>query len=243
MSTRPAPRRGGLAAAALASASSWLLEPAEPRLVPEPPVADRPRPVVAVFGLAKRCGATTVARALGAELAARSGEGACAVSGSGPAGAIPLGTPAAVRLARALAELAPGRPRASGRLCLLEAEDPLALADVARGLAPLVLDAGTAPGGAFASVADRVILVAGPAVEPSLAWAVAASVSRVAARPLVVLSRSRCGGGEEDRWGDRADLRLSESRAGAQLALGGREPRGALGRAVGELADLCEVGA
>ena len=27
---------------------------------------------------------------------------------------------------------------------------------------------------------------------------------------------------------------------GAQLALGGREPRGALGRAVAELADLCE---
>jgi len=193
--------------------------------------------------LAPRCGATTVSRALGAELAARSRDGACAVSGSGPAGAIPLGTPAAARLARAFAELAPGRPRASGRLCLLEADDPLALADLARGLAPLVLDAGTAPGGAFASVADRVILVAGPDVEPSLVWAVAASVARVAACPLVVLSRSRRAVGEEDRWGDRADLRLPESRAGAQLALGGREPRGALGRAVGELADMCRLSA
>lgn len=241
MSTRSAPRRRGFAATALATASSWLLEPPEPRLEPELLVSGHPRPVVAVFGLARRCGATTVARALGAELAARSGDGACAVSGSGPAGAIPLGTPAAARLARALAELAPGRPRASGRLCLLEAEDPLALADVARGLAPLVLDAGKAPGGAFASVADRVLLVAAPAVEPALALAVAASVSRVAARPLVVLSRSRRGDAEEDRWGDQADLRLAESRAGAQLALGGRDPRGALGRAVGELADLCEL--
>ena len=230
-------------ATALATAGSWLLEPAEPRLEPEPPVAAGPRPVVAVFGLARRCGATTVSRALGAELAARSSDGACAVSGSGPAGAIPLGTPAAARLARALAELAPGRPRASGRLCLLEAEDPLALAEVARGLAPLVLDAGTAPGGAFASVADRVILVAGHGVEPSLACAVAASVSRVASRPLVVLGRSRRFAGDEDRWGNRADLRLPESRAGAQLALGGREPRGALGRGVAELVDLCEVGA
>jgi hypothetical protein len=121
VSARLSERRGRLATA-VAAAGAWLLEPADPaapRPEPEPPVAVGPRPVISVFGLAPRCGATTLARALGAELAGRCGEGACAVSGAGTAGAIPLGTPAAARLARALAEIAPGRPRASGRLCLL----------------------------------------------------------------------------------------------------------------------------
>ena len=246
MSARPAPGRG-LVATALATAGSWLLEPAEPRGEPEPPAEPEPpvaagrRPVVSVFGLAPRCGATTLARALGAELAGRSADGACAVSGAGPAGAIPLGTPAAARLARAFAELAPGRPRASGRLCLLEAHDPLELAELARGLAPLVLDAGRAPGGAHASVADRVVLVAGPGVQPSLARAVAATVARVAPHPLVVLNRPRRSGDGAARWSEETDLVLPESRTAAQLAMGGREPRGALGRAVSELADLCEV--
>jgi len=240
VSARPAPRRG-LLTAALATAGSWLLEPAEPQVEPEPPVAAGPSPVVAVFGLAARCGATTVARGLGAELAGRSHDGACAVSGSGAAGAIPLGTPAAARLARALAALTPTRPRASGRLCLLESDDPLGLADLARGLAPLVLDAGRAPGGAHASVADRVVLVAGPGVEPSLALAVAGTVSRVAARPLVILNRPRRTGDGAERWAEAADLVLPESRTAAQLAMGGREPRGAFGRGVAELADLCET--
>ena len=202
-------------------------------------MAAGPSPVVAVFGLAARCGATTVARGLGAELAGRSDDGACAVSGSGAAGAIPLGTPAAARLARALAELAPGRPRASGRLCLLEADDPLGLADLARGLAPLVLDAGRAPGGAHASVADRVVLVAGPAVEPSLALAVAVTVSRVASRPLVVLNRPRRSGDGADRWAEAADLvaaRVAHRRAARhgrpRAARGLRPGRGRAGRPV-----------
>jgi hypothetical protein len=243
MSAHTGLRRRGLLASALAAAGSWLVEPREPIPGSEPPRSAGPHPIVAVFGLARRCGATTVARALGAELAARSLLGACAVSGTGPAGAIPLGTPAAVRLARALAELAPGRPRASGRLCLLEADDPLLLGDLARGLAPLVLDAGTAPGGALASLADRVVLVSVPAGEPALAAAVAHSVARVSSEPLVVLNRSRSLGGPEERWGRRAHLCLPESRTGAQLALGGRERRGPLGRAVAELADLCEPAA
>ena len=229
----------GLVATAVAAAGAWLLEPAEPRAAPDPPVATGSRPVVAVFGLATRCGATTLARALGAELAGRSGDGACAVSGAGPAAAIPLGTPAAARLARALADVASSRPRASGRLCLVEAHDPLALADAARGLAPLVLDAGRAPGGAHASIADRVVLVAGPTVEPSLALAVAATVSRVAPPPLVVLNRPHRSG--EDRWAGAADLVLPDSRTAAQLAMGGREARGAFGRCVAELAGQCEV--
>jgi hypothetical protein len=39
----------------------------------------------------------------------------------------------------------------------------------------------------------------------------------------------------------RTPHRLPDSRMGAQLALGGREPRGELGRAIAELADLCEA--
>ena len=52
----------------------------------------RARPVVAVFGLGEGCGATTVARALGAELAARDPAGACAVSSPSRSGALPLGS-------------------------------------------------------------------------------------------------------------------------------------------------------
>ena len=42
-------------------------------------------------------------------------------------------------------------------------------------------------------------------------------------------------------WATRAAHRLPDSRMGAQLALGGREPRGELGRAIAALADLCEA--
>ncbi len=80
-------------------------------------------------------------------------------------------------------------------------------------------------------------------VEPSLALAVAATVSRVAPRPLVVLNRPKRSGDAADRWADAADLVVPDSRTGAQLAMGGREPRGAFGRGVAELADLCEVAA
>jgi hypothetical protein len=43
-------------------------------------------------------------------------------------------------------------------------------------------------------------------------------------------------------WSARGVHRLPESRMGAQLASGGREARGELGRAITELADLCERG-
>jgi hypothetical protein len=90
-------------------------------------------------------------------------------------------------------------------------------------------------------VADRVVLVAGPGVEPSLALAVAATVARVASRPLVALNRPRRAADAPARWAKAADLVVPDSRAAAQLAMGGREPRGAFGRAVADLADLCQV--
>jgi hypothetical protein len=50
--------------------------------------------------------------------------------------------------------------------------------------------------------------------------------------------------GSDRKPADRSSpvtLPLPESRMGAQLALGGREPRGELGRAIAELANLCGV--
>lgn len=227
--------RHGLLATALARVEDFLLEPAEPRREADPPPRSVSRPVIAVFGLARRCGATTVARALAAELAARDG-GAAAVSSPVSAAGIPLASPAAARLAKALAEVPHARTRAVGRLCLVDGPSPVELADAARLQAPLVLDAGSDEvGGAAAAVADHVVLVGAPPVEPALAAVVSGCLARVGPSPLVVLNRARPDAG----WEGRPALELPESRMGAQLALGGREPRGALGRAVAELADLC----
>ena len=96
----PPMRARGPLAAMLAAAAAWLLEPARAG-ADRAPARPRPRPVVAVFGLARGCGATVVARALAAELARRdvARRGRRALRGR-PAG-IPLATPAAGRLARA----------------------------------------------------------------------------------------------------------------------------------------------
>jgi hypothetical protein len=182
-------------------------------------------------------GVTTVARALGAELAARRG-GACAVSSASAGGGIPLGLPAAARLARAMSDAAGVRARPVGRLCLVETRDPAELAAAGRGMGPLLLDVpDPAAAAAAASLADHVLLVAAPGDEPALAELVAGSLARVGPEPLVVVNRS---GSLDARWRGRAAAALPEARMGAQLAQGGREPRGELGRAVGELADLCE---
>jgi len=236
-------RRGGLALL-LERAEAWLLEPeAEPYGAPampepaQPPLAPTRRVVVAVFGLARGAGATVVARGLAAELAGRDPAAAAAVSCSLPAAGVPLASPAAGRLAGTLADLPHARTRAVGRVCLVETSDELALVDTARHHAPLVLDAGGAVvGGAPAAIADQALLVGSPRLEPALASAAAASLARVVGEPLVVLNR---GAGDEG-WEGRAAVELPESRMGAQLALAGREPRGELGRAVAELADLCE---
>ncbi len=209
--------------------------------------------MIAVFGLARGCGATVVARALAAELAGREADGAAAVHCETRAAGIPLATPAAGRLARDLAEVPGTDTRAVGRLCLVATAAQAALVDTARHLAPLVLDAGsTALGGAPAALADRVVLVATPAVEPALASVAAECLIRLGHAPLIALNRAASPGlGEREDprsredtaagWQSRGVLRLPDSRMGAQLAMGGREARGELGRAVGHLADLCEV--
>lgn len=197
------------------------------------------RPVVAVAGLGPRCGTTTIARALAAELALRDPVGAALVSAEAVnGGGLPLGTPAAARLTRALCRALPVRTRTVGRVCLTACagEHAATLAAIAPELAPLVLDVGEPSQVAVAaSLADAVVLVACPAVEPALAVVLADSLRRVGPDPLVVLNRDR---DEVERWEGRCSLRLPESRMGAQLALAGREPHGHLGRAIGELADL-----
>jgi hypothetical protein len=234
-----ADRGRGLVAGVLATAGAWLVEPAEP--APEAPVhaPPRPRAVVAVFGLAAGCGATVVARALAAELAARDASGTAAVACEGRPAGIPLATQAASRLARALEDLPGAATRAVGRLCLIEGADQLTLAETSRQVAPLVLDAGSGSlGGMPASLADRAVLVAAPRVEPALARVAGECLARVGAESIVVLNRVRP---DRDIPSAASEfMSLPDSRLGAQLALGGREARGDLGRAIAMLADRCE---
>jgi hypothetical protein len=238
------PRPRGLVSGALAAAGSFLLEPAAPR--PDSPSEAPPglRPVVAVFGLARGCGVTVVSRALAVELASRDAAGTAAVHCDARAAGIPLATHAAARLAKQLADVPGADTRAVGRLCLVAGADGAALADTARHFAPLVLDAGSASlGGAPAALADRVVILARPSTEPALASVAVECLGRLGCEPIVALNRTPTGYADEPSpsWDTRAALNLPESRMGAQLALGGRETRGELGRAVAELADLCEV--
>ncbi|NLT07303.1 MAG: hypothetical protein GXY03_13485 [Solirubrobacterales bacterium] len=197
------------------------------------------RPVVAVAGFRRRCGTTTVARALAAELAARDATGAAVATAAALAsGGVPLGTPAAGRLGRAVQRALPTRTRVAGRLCLTlsavgaEAE----LVGALRGIAPIVLDVDDpACASVAASLADAIVVVAGPATEPALAPVLAGSLARVGPPPIVVLNRARDA---DAGWDRHAAVALPESRMGAQLALAGREARGELGRAVARLADL-----
>lgn len=226
----------GAIAGALSAAANWLVEPAQPAAgtpaaVPAP-VAERP--VIAVVGLTPRCGATTIARGLAVELAGRDAGGACAVTTGGPFRAVPIGSPAAGRLARTLAPVAGGATRTCGRLCLVRCTDRAALAGAVLYLAPLVLDVDDGQEASAASaVADRVLLVAGPQTEPALAAVVADSLSRVGPTPVIAVNRAQAGG----PWSERDALPLPESRLGAQLAQAGREPRGELGQALAVVAD------
>jgi hypothetical protein len=93
---------------------------------------------------------------------------------------------------------------------------------------------GVAPEPALA-LADHALLVASPSVEPALAWVAATTLAREGLAPVVVLNRAA----DAEGWHGRADVELGESRVGARLAVAGREPAGALGAAVGLLADAC----
>ena len=249
-------------AAALASVGSFLIEPAEPversRSAPDPVEQLRARPVVAVFGLARGCGTTTVARALAVELASRDSANAAIVACESPAAGVRLATQPAARLARSIQDYPRAHARAVGRLCLVHA-DLVLLIEGARHLAPMVLDAGSSGvGGVPASLADRTVLVTAPDAEPSLARVAADCLARVGPEPVIVLNRvteqqdgarpdpgsesnGQVAGGHAHRDARGSPIPLPDSRLGAQLALSGREPRGALGHAVVRLADRCHA--
>ena len=201
VAVRPPGRSRSLLSGVLAKAEGFLLEPAEPDGSPVPLVRRAYRAVIAVYGLAAGCGTTTVARALAAELARRDPSGAAGVMCEARVSAIPLATQDASRLARAFEELPGTVTRAVGRLALVRAADPLPLAESARHLAPLVLDAGaTSLGGVPAAVADLSVVVTGPGVEPSLARVAAECLQRVGPAPLVVLNR---GERAQRGWAER----------------------------------------
>jgi hypothetical protein len=272
------PRRGRLQEL-LAAAGSFLLDPPDAvdahdsvdatfpgglrdEASADPLAPPATRPVIAVFGLAGGCGATVVSRALASELAARDPGGTAAVACEARPGGPPLATKAAARLARALEDL-PGGARALGRLCLLRGADPSSLSNALRGLAPLVIDAGSSSlGGAPACVADRTLIVTTPAIEPTLGRVAIECVARVGPEPTLVMNRARHANEPAEAPGDEPPeepgaerpeapdqtirlgeaIALPESRLGAQLALSGREARGGLGRAVARLVDSWEGG-
>lgn len=225
----------------LASVAELFVEPARPLSRPSAGAcgSDGPQVVVAVVGLRRGCGTTTVARALGAELALRSASGACVALGGAEPPGLSLGVPAALRLSRSLATAFGVRARALGRLCVVASElgDADAVARRTRDLAPVVVDVAAAEGGAVAaSLADAVVLVAAPGVEPALADLVGGSLARVGPAPIVVVNHGGRGADAAGRWSGRCALELPASRVGARLALSGREARGDLGRAIDWLA-------
>jgi hypothetical protein len=143
---------------------------------------------------------------------------------------IPLATHAAVRVTRALDDVPGAQPRAIGRLCLAGG-DPQRLTWTARYHAPVVIDAGSDPlGGAAAATADRTVIVTTRDMEPALARVASECLARGGPAPVVILNRA-----PHDQAGLIA---LPNSPLGARLALGGREARGELGRAVAALAEL-----
>lgn len=227
------PRSGFLSAAA-GRAAAWLVQPGPQG--PTAPVAAFPdRPVVAVVGLARGCGATTVARALAAELAARDPDGAAVIGGPLRTGPPLLALAPARRLSRRLAAL--GDPStALGRLSALEADGAVLRHAVRERLSPVVIDVPHgAPPEAAAAMADVVLLVTAPSIEPALSEVVRATLARAGREPIVVLNRCV----DVDGASAVFDVALPEARVGARLALAGREPRGALADPVAELAELC----
>jgi hypothetical protein len=186
---------------------------------------------VTVVGLGRVCGATTIARAVGVEVARRHASASAGVScATLPSAALAVG--AARRLARAFGE----EVRPAGRLVLV-ADDSVVRCVASAREVPVVFDVshGTPPEAALA-VADRALLVASPDVEPALAQVAGEALARDGLPPMLVLNRAV----DAERWGDLPDVSVGEGRVGARLALAGRDPIGAVAAAAALLADACE---
>jgi hypothetical protein len=224
----------GPAAGLLRSLSGVFVEPVVTTLEPDALRHAGTPPVVAVVGLRRGSGATTVARALAAELAARDGGRAALVTATGVGdSAIPLGTPAAVRLARTASRATNVRTRAVGRLALVECEQQ-GIEPALHGLAPLVLDVVDRERACeVAAGVDASVLVASPECQPALASVMEGSMT--SGPPCVtVLNRDVEG---DAAWEGRCDVRLPDSALAARLAHVGREAPNAFGHAIAALAD------
>jgi hypothetical protein len=250
----------GAVSTLLQRAGEWLLEPppqapaaaapALESLAPPPPgpaaaapahalapPPERTYPLLGVVGLAHRCGATTVARALAVQLAVAEDRPAVVASQERPRPIALASAASARRLAGALPEL--GDARAVGRICLASCPDPARAAAATRAVAPAVveIEPGT-PAVDAAPLVDRMVLVASPRLEPALAAALAETIAAVAEPPVIAVNRAP----DHGTWLTRADVLVPDSRIGARLALAGREPGGWLGRSIEQLADLCGGG-
>ncbi|HEX8051589.1 MAG TPA: hypothetical protein VF517_01250 [Thermoleophilaceae bacterium] len=188
--------------------------------------------MVAVLGLAPRAGASTVARAVAARLAAEDPCGAAILVTPDPPRS-GLGTAAASRLARTLAERGTEGPRPAGRLCVVNATEPLAPI-VAQRSATVVADIPHGlPAEGVVALADHVVLVCAPDVEPALAAAVESSLRGSAPAVSLVVNRAL----EGSPPGLQHAIAIPESRTAAQLTLACRGPRGPLAEPATELAE------
>lgn len=230
MSAQPAQGRRGLLASMAAQVAAYVLEPIE-ETVGAGPVALEPFPVVAVVSAARRSGATSVARMLGAELALRYDAAAVLVSDRPRRPAPP--SRRAVRLATAMVGAAD--VRAVGRLCIATGgAEREVVARAARYLAPVVIDVppdGSAP--SVAQAADQLVVVASAAQEPALLDAVAL----VLGRPAIKVANRVV---EPLAWEPRVDLCIPDARLGVRASALGTRSSGPLGRAIADLADLIE---
>jgi hypothetical protein len=227
--------RGGVLAAA-ARAAAWLVEPGPERTAAPVPALPQ-RPVVAVVGLGRRCGTTTVARALAVAFATRDPAGVAVVGGRVRAGPPLLAVAAARRLSRELAARGDDGVAAVGRLSVVDAGGDVLRHAARERPAPVVIDVphGTPPESAGA-LADVLVLVSSGGVEPALSEVARLSLARAGREPLLVLNRPLRGRGE---LGAAFDVILPGAQLGARLALAGRESRGAFAEPVAELAGLC----
>jgi hypothetical protein len=238
--------RAGPVTALVARAEAWLLEPSNAgvdpasdsngRLTPGGEGQEEPLrvpPVVAVVGLGRGVGGTTVARALAGRLARSDPSGAAILFSEGPAPRPALAARSAAGLAEQLGELGCDGARTAGRLVLAPASEPLAPVAAERPAA-IVVDIRHGEGAAPAlAIADHAALVARPDVEAALVATVERSLRAGGIGVTLVMNRSL---GEPD---DGRAVPIAESRLAARAALACRGPRGAFAAPIAELAERC----
>jgi hypothetical protein len=268
VSAHPIPQRRGLLSALASRVADFVFESVDEEVEPQPKVLE-PHPVVAVVAAAPKCGATTVARLLGAELASRA-EGAAIATSANPTRRSAPPSRAALRLATALAGAAEAQP--CGRLCVVQmragaeaaagdrgttAADPAA---AGQARAADLAAAGQARAADAAALLNAARYLA-PVVLDLSADGSAAGIAGIADHVVVVSGAARepalldavagvIGGEpikvvnrvtEPGEWPARGAMWLPDSRIAARAAAMGTRPLGSLGAAIAELADKLEA--